>query len=86
MSSSNKLLQFYNCRILRNSAIIKEDLWIRNGTIINPEQIFFDERGQADEKIDCKNAIISPGFIELQINGKICQPKQKRFQRSLTPF
>lgn len=68
-SSRSKLLQFFNCRILRNSAIIPEDLWVRNGTIINPEKIFFDERREADERIDCKNAIISPGFIELQING-----------------
>lgn len=65
-----KLLQFYNCRILRKSAIIKEDLWVREGKIIDPKKIFFDEKKQADERIDCKNSIISPGFIELQINGK----------------
>lgn len=69
-TSSSKLLQFFNCRILRNSAIIPEDLWVRNGKIINPEKIFFDEQNQADERIDCKNAIISPGFIDLQINGE----------------
>lgn len=69
-SSSSKLLQFFNCRILRNSAIIPEDLWVRNGKIINPEKIFFDEQNQANERIDCKNAIISPGFIDLQINGE----------------
>uniref|UniRef100_A0A336LUT2 N-acetylglucosamine-6-phosphate deacetylase n=1 Tax=Culicoides sonorensis TaxID=179676 RepID=A0A336LUT2_CULSO len=69
MSHHNKLLQFFNCRILRNSAIIKEDLWVRNGKIINPEKVFFDEKVQAHERYDCKNAIISPGFIELQING-----------------
>lgn len=32
-------------------------------------KIFFDEQITADFKIDCKNAIIAPGFIELQING-----------------
>lgn len=69
-SSGSKLLQFFNCRILRNGAIIPEDLWVRNGKIINPEKIFFDEQNQADERINCRNAIISPGFIDLQINGE----------------
>ncbi|KAK9753517.1 Amidohydrolase family [Popillia japonica] len=63
------LKQFKNCRILRNHKIQKEDLWIRNGKIINPEKIFFDEKTKADIQIDCRNAIIAPGFIELQING-----------------
>lgn len=64
------LKQFINCRILRCGKLIKEDLWVRNGKIINPEKVFFDEKIQAAEQIDCKNAIISPGFIDLQINGK----------------
>lgn len=64
------LKQFKNCRILRNHKIQKEDLWIRNGKIINPEKIFFDEKTKADIQIDCRNAIIAPGFIELQINGE----------------
>lgn len=71
MSNSVTLIQFRNCRILRNSKIIREDLWVRNGTIINPEKVFFDEQQQAHQQIDCKNAIISPGFIDLQINGKV---------------
>lgn len=44
---SQRLIKFKNCRILRNHKIIKEDLWVRNGTIINPEKIFFDEKRQA---------------------------------------
>ncbi|KAK0088503.1 hypothetical protein PV325_011804 [Microctonus aethiopoides] len=63
------LLQFYNCKILRNSKLNEEDLWVRNGKIIDPEKIFYDEKIQATERIDCQNAIISPGFIDLQING-----------------
>lgn len=65
-----KLKQFTNCRILRNHKIYKEDLWIRNGKIINPEKVFFDEKVKADLQINCNNAIIAPGFIELQINGQ----------------
>lgn len=71
MSSKPKLVQFINCRILRDHKIIKEDLWVRNGKIVNPEKVFFDERIQSDLKVDCKNAIVAPGFIDLQINGNL---------------
>lgn len=63
------LVQFINCRQLKNHEIIKEDFWVRNGIIIDPEKIFFDEKVSASIKYDCKNLIISPGFIDLQING-----------------
>lgn len=64
------LLQFYNCKILRANKLNEEDLWVRNGKIIDPEKIFYDEKIQATKRIDCQNAIISPGYIDLQINGK----------------
>lgn len=65
----SELIQFVNCKILRNHRIIKEDLWVRDGKIVNPEKVFFDEKIKAARVIDCKNCIIAPGFIELQING-----------------
>lgn len=64
------LIKFTSCKILRNHKIIPEDIWVRNGKIVNPEKVFFDEKVQADIVIDCKGSIIAPGFIELQINGK----------------
>ena len=67
--SDGKIKQFRNCRILWKHQIIREDLWVRNGKILNPEKVFFDERVQADIVVDCQNNIISPGYIELQING-----------------
>ncbi|XP_055370880.1 N-acetylglucosamine-6-phosphate deacetylase [Condylostylus longicornis] len=69
MTSNEVLTQFQNCRLIRNHQLIIEDLWIRNGKIINPEKVFFDEKRAADIKYDCKGCIIAPGFIELQING-----------------
>lgn len=62
-------VQFINCEILRNHAIIKEDLWVRNGKIINPEKVFFDEKLQSSKQFNCEGAIIAPGFIDVQING-----------------
>ncbi|XP_071787107.1 N-acetylglucosamine-6-phosphate deacetylase-like [Asterias amurensis] len=71
MSSRVKspITQFRNCRILYQHAIIREDLWVRDGKILNPEWLFFIEKGHADFQVDCKDCIISPGFIDTQING-----------------
>lgn len=63
-------VQFTNCNILRNHAIIKEDLWVRNGKIINPEKVFFDEKLQSSKQVDCEGALVAPGFIDVQINGQ----------------
>jgi len=73
VNSDKKLLQFRNCQILRDHAIITEDLWVRNGKIVDPEKVFFDEKISADLQIDCEGALIAPGFIDLQINGKECK-------------
>lgn len=64
-----KLIKFTNCQILRNHSIIKDDFWVRDGKIVDSHKIFFDERKQADEIIDCSGSLISPGLIDLQVNG-----------------
>lgn len=63
------LKQFYNCQILRYGKLETEDLWVREGKIVNPEKIFYDEKITPDIKVDCGGALISPGYIDLQING-----------------
>ncbi|KGL85245.1 Putative N-acetylglucosamine-6-phosphate deacetylase [Tinamus guttatus] len=67
--SDAPIFQFTNCRILRNHELQREDLWVREGKILNPEKLFFDEKGSADIQLDCKDSIIAPGFIDVQING-----------------
>ncbi|TDG41867.1 hypothetical protein AWZ03_011697 [Drosophila navojoa] len=64
-----QLIQFVNCRLVRNHQLIVDDLWVRDGKIINPEPVFYDERATANQRIDCGGAIIAPGYIDLQING-----------------
>lgn len=68
--NKNSLKQFKNCQILRDGKIIKDDLWVRDGKFVNPEKIFYDEKIMPDIIIDCHNALISPGYIDLQINGE----------------
>ncbi|XP_062340724.1 N-acetylglucosamine-6-phosphate deacetylase [Osmerus eperlanus] len=67
--SEEPIVQFVNCRILREHKLQREDLWVREGTILDPEKLFFDEKGYADEIVDCKGCIVAPGFIDVQING-----------------
>lgn len=67
--SDAPITQFVNCRILRQHQLQREDLWVRDGRILDPEKLFFDEQGYADERVDCEGSIIAPGFIDVQING-----------------
>ncbi|CAH2062823.1 unnamed protein product, partial [Iphiclides podalirius] len=69
MRPNTGLTRFHNCNILREGKIIKEDLWIREGKIVNPEQVFYVEQSEADITVNCDNLLIAPGFIDLQING-----------------
>lgn len=66
-----QLLKFCNCRLLRGHQIVIDDLWVRNGKILNPERLFYDEQTLADVTIDCNGLILAPGFIDVQINGKL---------------
>ncbi|ERE67776.1 putative N-acetylglucosamine-6-phosphate deacetylase [Cricetulus griseus] len=61
--------QFTNCRILRGGTLLREDLWVRGGRILDPEKLFFEERRMADEQQDCGGCILAPGFIDVQMNG-----------------
>lgn len=65
----DSILKFTNCFIIRNHCIVQDDLWVRNGKIIDPEKVFFDEKTPASKKHNCAGALIAPGFIDLQING-----------------
>nr|XP_020443581.1 N-acetylglucosamine-6-phosphate deacetylase [Monopterus albus] len=67
--SDAPITQFINCRILKDHKLQREDLWVREGRILDPEKLFFDEQGYADKRVDCEGSIIAPGFIDVQING-----------------
>ena len=69
VAGEEKVIQFWNCFLIKNHEKIKDDLWIRDGKILDPHVLFFDEHVAADVKIDCKGLIIAPGYIDVQING-----------------
>nr|KAF6365751.1 amidohydrolase domain containing 2 [Pipistrellus kuhlii] len=68
-ASRAPVLQLTNCRILRGRRLLREDLWVREGRILDPEKLFFEERLLADQRRDCGGCILAPGFIDVQING-----------------
>ena len=63
------IIKLTNCRLIRDNKLISDDLWIRNGIILDPLKVFYDEKKQADMEIDCDKLIIAPGFLDLQLNG-----------------
>lgn len=71
MIDSNKpIIRFKNVKLIKNGRLVVDDLWIQDDIIINPEPLFFEQQKEADIVVDCQRAIIAPGYIDLQINGK----------------
>lgn len=62
--------KYFNCNILKNGQILTQDLWVEGGQIADPEIIFYDKKKKPDVEIDCLGSLITPGFIDLQINGQ----------------
>ncbi len=55
--------------ILQDGRLVRGDLWVRKGRILDPLHLFYKEKKKADIVIDCSGFLISPGFIDIQING-----------------
>lgn len=56
------IVRFYGGKILRDHRLVSEDLWVSKGKVIAPQK-------HSDKDIDVKEFIVSPGFIDLQLNG-----------------
>ncbi|XP_020917500.1 N-acetylglucosamine-6-phosphate deacetylase [Exaiptasia diaphana] len=65
----SKVYKFFNCRVMRNGALVKDDLWVRDGKIVDPREVFWFEKTEPDVLLDCTGMIIAPGFIDVQLNG-----------------
>ena len=62
--------RFTNCQVLRNGRVERGEVWVRDGRIIDPQAFFYSEKRVADKVIDCRGLVVSPGFIDTQINGE----------------
>src|ERR1700760_1755880 len=68
---SARVIKFTNCRILRGDSLVHSDLWIspQTGKVLHGQGVFFNEKVGPAKVIDLGGRIVSPGFIETQING-----------------
>ncbi|KIV89858.1 hypothetical protein PV10_07226 [Exophiala mesophila] len=66
-----RIVKFTNAQLLRNGQLVPGDLWVSSetGRIISPQSAFYSSHKTADETIDLRGKILSPGFIDVQING-----------------
>ncbi|KAI8674738.1 N-acetylglucosamine-6-phosphate deacetylase [Fusarium keratoplasticum] len=69
--SSGGITKFTNCRLTRGDNLVSEDLWVSShtGTILSSQATFFDSGTLPDRIIDLGGRIISPGLIDVQLNG-----------------
>lgn len=65
------ITRFTNCRLVKGDSLVEEDLWVssQSGKIVSSQAVFFDELALPDETIDLGGRIISPGLIDVQLNG-----------------
>ena len=68
--SSETIIRFTSCKVLRKGKLVEGDVWVRGGKILDPMKLFFQEKKSATITYDCQGLIASPGFIDLQINGR----------------
>ncbi|KAI0079822.1 Metallo-dependent hydrolase [Panus rudis PR-1116 ss-1] len=72
MTSSNGLICFTNCLLpLEDGSLVEKDLWIdeRRGVILDSQKTFFLRKERPDRIIDLGGNILSPGLMDIQING-----------------
>lgn len=68
---SSKVTKLTNGLLLKDDQLTPGDLWISSdsGKIISPQTAFYSAGQTPDTVIDLKGKIVSPGFIEVQLNG-----------------
>ena len=67
----NGITKFTNCLLVRGNDLVQEDLWISSvsGKILNGQEILYEERTAPDNIVDLGGKILSPGLIDVQLNG-----------------
>ena len=70
-SSRSRITKFTDGLLLRDTSLIQGDLWVdrHTGHILNPQSAFYSEHLVPDQIINLEGRIISPGFIDVQLNG-----------------
>lgn len=67
----NGITKFTNCRLAKGNAFAEEDLWVSSvtGKIVETQTAFYDDGVLPDQIINLHGRIVSPGLIDVQLNG-----------------
>jgi hypothetical protein len=69
------VIKFTNARVFLKGKFRREDLWVRDGRVIDPASRFWEaatfSEYACDLIVDCEGHILCPGFIDLQCNGEL---------------
>lgn len=68
----NDLVCFTNCLLPKeDGSLVEKDLWVdsRRGVVLDPQKTFYLRKDRPDTIIDLGGNILSPGYIDLQLNG-----------------
>ncbi|KAF8806561.1 carbohydrate esterase family 9 protein [Phlegmacium glaucopus] len=71
-ASSNGLICFTNCLLCQeDGSLAEKDLWVdeTQGLILDAQKTFYIRRQRPDRIIDLEGNILSPGFLDIQLNG-----------------
>lgn len=65
------ITRFTNCRLLHHNSLVRADLWVSSltGKILDGQDVFYTEKRLPDVVVDLGNRILSPGMIDVQLNG-----------------
>ncbi|KAJ5352265.1 hypothetical protein N7541_003089 [Penicillium brevicompactum] len=70
-AATPRITKFTNCRLVRGTALVEQDLWIDSltGKILKDQEAFYELHLSPDEIIDLGGRIVAPGMIDVQLNG-----------------
>lgn len=65
------VIKFTNCLKVKGNDLVNEDLWVSSSTgkILNGQEILYEHRTAPEQIVDLGGRILSPGFIDTQLNG-----------------
>jgi N-acetylglucosamine-6-phosphate deacetylase len=69
--TSERITKFTNCRLVKGDDLVEADLWVSSltGKVVRSQELFYGEHAVPDVTVDLGGRIISPGLIDVQLNG-----------------
>jgi N-acetylglucosamine-6-phosphate deacetylase len=70
-TGKEKITKFTNCKLVKGNELVEQDLWVSSetGKIVRSQEVFYGEQVTPDITINLGGRIISPGLIDVQLNG-----------------